>query len=200
MNSIRVTLEIGPKGKKVAAVAPDWPGLERGAATGDVPIQRLLDQGGDRAVTFGSVAETTGLAPPTLVQRYQSRDGMVRAARLAFWDALDHRTAEAIAGTADKGPQGLLKAIGPVAAGAIAVDLRDPDLASWPHCQQFGAARRAAGSSGLLYRSVRRDAGECIAAFRPRAVSRPVQGRHLRYVWDGQRIANVYALSEVHGA
>ena len=25
----RVTLEIGPKGKKVAAVAPDWPGLER---------------------------------------------------------------------------------------------------------------------------------------------------------------------------
>jgi hypothetical protein len=31
INHIRVTLEIGPKGKKVAAVAPDWPGLERGA-------------------------------------------------------------------------------------------------------------------------------------------------------------------------
>ena len=30
---IRVMLEIGPKGKKVAAVAPDWPGLERGAKT-----------------------------------------------------------------------------------------------------------------------------------------------------------------------
>jgi len=30
-NHIRVTLEIGPKGKKVVAVAPDWPGLERGA-------------------------------------------------------------------------------------------------------------------------------------------------------------------------
>ena len=29
----RVTLEIGPKGKKVVAVAPDWPGLERGAKT-----------------------------------------------------------------------------------------------------------------------------------------------------------------------
>ncbi len=28
-NQLRVTLEIGPKGKKVAAVAPDWPGLER---------------------------------------------------------------------------------------------------------------------------------------------------------------------------
>jgi hypothetical protein len=37
-----VTLEIGPKGKKVAAVAPDWPGLERGAATGEAAIERLL--------------------------------------------------------------------------------------------------------------------------------------------------------------
>ena len=27
----RVMLEIGPKSKKVVAVAPDWPGLERGA-------------------------------------------------------------------------------------------------------------------------------------------------------------------------
>ena len=32
---IRVTLEFGPKGKKVVAVAPDWPGLERGAASGE---------------------------------------------------------------------------------------------------------------------------------------------------------------------
>ena len=38
---IRVTLEIGPKGKKVVAVVPDWPGLERGAKTGDGAIERL---------------------------------------------------------------------------------------------------------------------------------------------------------------
>lgn len=93
-------------------------------------IQRLLDRGGDKAVSFGSVSATTGLAPPTLVQRYGSRDGMVRAARLAFWDEVEHRTALAIAGTADKGPQGLLKAIGPVDAGAVAADLRIPDLAA----------------------------------------------------------------------
>jgi hypothetical protein len=37
----RVTLEIGPKGKKVVAVAPDWPGLERGARTGEEAIERL---------------------------------------------------------------------------------------------------------------------------------------------------------------
>ena len=37
----RVTLEIGPKGKKVVAVAPDWPGLKRGAKTGEEAIDRL---------------------------------------------------------------------------------------------------------------------------------------------------------------
>lgn len=37
----RVTLEIGPKRKKVVAVAPDWPGLERGARTGEDAIERL---------------------------------------------------------------------------------------------------------------------------------------------------------------
>jgi hypothetical protein len=41
-NHIRVTLEIGPKGKKVVAVAPDWPGLECGATTGEAAIKRLL--------------------------------------------------------------------------------------------------------------------------------------------------------------
>lgn len=40
-NRNRVTLEIGPKGKKVVAVAPDWPGLERGANTGEEAIERL---------------------------------------------------------------------------------------------------------------------------------------------------------------
>ena len=40
-NHIRVTLEIGPKGKKVVAVAPDWPGLERGAKTGEAAIEKL---------------------------------------------------------------------------------------------------------------------------------------------------------------
>lgn len=38
---IRVTREIGPKGKKVVAVAPDWPGLERGARTREDAIERL---------------------------------------------------------------------------------------------------------------------------------------------------------------
>jgi len=36
-----VMLEIGPKGKKVVAVAPDWPGLERGAKDRETAIARL---------------------------------------------------------------------------------------------------------------------------------------------------------------
>jgi hypothetical protein len=37
----RMTLEIGPKGKRVVAVAPDWPGFERGAKTVEEAIHRL---------------------------------------------------------------------------------------------------------------------------------------------------------------
>ncbi len=40
--ALRVMVEFGPKGKKVAAVAPDWPGLERGGKTEDAAIERLL--------------------------------------------------------------------------------------------------------------------------------------------------------------
>ena len=41
-DDIRVMLELGPKGKKVVAVAPDWPGLARGAKTEAAAIERLL--------------------------------------------------------------------------------------------------------------------------------------------------------------
>lgn len=38
---MRVVLEVGPKGRKVVAVAPDWPGLARGATTEEAAIERL---------------------------------------------------------------------------------------------------------------------------------------------------------------
>jgi hypothetical protein len=56
-NHIRVTLEIGPKGKKVVAVAPDWPGLERGAKTGEAAIERLLTY----VPRYAKVAKRAGL-------------------------------------------------------------------------------------------------------------------------------------------
>lgn len=130
-------------------------------ATVFAAIQRLLDAGGEKAVSFGSVGAATGLAPPTLVQRYGSRDAMVRAARLAAWEALERRTAQAIAETADKGPQGLLKAIGQVDTAAIAADLRDPELAkraaAWRAgvetalTLRLGAGPKARESAALLF-------------------------------------------------
>lgn len=75
--------------------------------------------------------------------------------------------------------------------------LQNPDLASWPRCQAFGSRRRDAGAFGLLYRSVRQPGGECIAGFRPRAVSLPVQGQHFRYRWNGERIDRVLTVSRI---
>jgi hypothetical protein len=40
-NHMRVTLEIGPRSKKIVAVASDWPGLARGATTEQAAIERL---------------------------------------------------------------------------------------------------------------------------------------------------------------
>ena len=40
---LRVALEIGPKSKKVVAVAQDWPGLARGARTAEAAVERLRD-------------------------------------------------------------------------------------------------------------------------------------------------------------
>ncbi len=81
--------------------------------------------------------------------------------------------------------------------GAAYRELQNPDLKTWASCQSFGANRRQAGAQGLFYRSARRTRGECIATFRPRAVSLPVQGKHLRYRWNGTRVDSVLTISEI---
>lgn len=73
-------------------------------------------------------------------------------------------------------------------------DLHKPDLAHYPTTQNYARDRRSAGSHGLWYRSVRHPEGECLAAFRPRAMGIPWQGPHLRYVWDGQAITDTFRI------
>ncbi len=58
--------------------------------------------------------------------------------------------------------------------------------------QRLGARLRAAGSEGVLYPSVRRIGGTCVAAYRPRLISGCRQERHLVYCWDGTAISYVY--------
>lgn len=57
--------------------------------------------------------------------------------------------------------------------------------------QALGRELRNRGSWGIAYASVRHAGGECVAVFRPRALSRCQQTQHLAYVWDGERISTV---------
>ena len=79
-------------------------------------------------------------------------------------------------------------------------DLRGGDRL-WQSCldpedyaasQALGLRLRAGGSNGLVWPSVRHAGGQCLGAFRPKAVGIPVQGRHLRYHWDGARISRYF--------
>ena len=67
----------------------------------------------------------------------------------------------------------------------------DPDPARYGPSQVLGAAVKAGGGNGMVYRSVRRPAGECLAVFRPRLVSPVQQGPHFEYIWNGRTIADV---------
>jgi hypothetical protein len=72
-NQLRVTLEIGPKGKQVAAVAPDWPGLERGAKTGEAALARLhsyLPRYALVAQLAGMEAEFAAITTLEVVEQY----------------------------------------------------------------------------------------------------------------------------------
>ncbi len=75
--------------------------------------------------------------------------------------------------------------------------LHDPDPTNYPRSQAYGAERRDDGCWGLLFRSVRYQGSECLAAFKPAAVGLPVQARHYRYLWDGTEIFHVLQVSEV---
>jgi hypothetical protein len=71
-------------------------------------------------------------------------------------------------------------------------DVYDP--ASYAASQKLGRELRNAGSNGIAFESVRRDGGQCVAAFRPRLVQNVRQGVHLRYAWDGRAISRVYEM------
>lgn len=71
-------------------------------------------------------------------------------------------------------------------------DLLDPD--HYGPSQVFGAQRRAAGSNGITWPSVRFSGGNCIAAFWPDVVPIPTQGAHFAYHWNGSAVDYVKKL------
>jgi hypothetical protein len=56
--TIRVNLEIGPKGKRVVAYSPDWPGFNRGAKTEEAALETLHAY----LPRYAPIAELAGLA------------------------------------------------------------------------------------------------------------------------------------------
>jgi hypothetical protein len=72
-NKLRVMLELGPKGKKVVAVAPDWPGLSRGAKTAEAAVERVLSyvpRYAQVAKLAGMDAEFAAIATVDVVEHY----------------------------------------------------------------------------------------------------------------------------------
>ena len=65
---------------------------------------------------------------------------------------------------------------------------------SYARSQPLGARLHRAGSSGIVYQSVRDRAGECVAVFRPPLVKRCRPVKPLFAHWDGTRITRITTL------
>ncbi|WP_025031292.1 RES family NAD+ phosphorylase [Nitratireductor aquibiodomus] len=59
---------------------------------------------------------------------------------------------------------------------------------NYAEAQALALALRAAGSEGIAYPSVRHPGGECAGLFYPDSAASPVQGRHIDYHWNGERV------------
>jgi hypothetical protein len=74
-------------------------------------------------------------------------------------------------------------------------DLMSPD--TYSASQPFGKSRREEGANGIVYDSVRREGGLCVAIFRPKVVVECKQGPHICFVWDGKAMVGWYEKSDV---
>lgn len=110
-----------------------------------------------------------------------------------------HHHARFLAATA-QGPMHLPMRLYAVAIDARLHDLRpadavdaavfDPD--DYAAARALGHRLHAAGSAGVVYRSVRQLGGQCAGLFSPRGASACVHAAYLLYAWDGQGFSDVY--------
>jgi hypothetical protein len=77
--------------------------------------------------------------------------------------------------------------------------VHDPD--DYGPSQALGLVLKRMHSNGIVYRSVRFAGGECIGAFRPKALKRyqassfTIQGAHFQLRWDGSRITDYFLVT-----
>jgi hypothetical protein len=75
--------------------------------------------------------------------------------------------------------------------------LLNPDPNFYHKSQVFGKKMHEEKQWGLLYPSIRNKGSQCVAIFRPPALAIPEQGCHLKYIWDGSCISEVYIESKI---
>lgn len=115
-----------------------------------------------------------------------------------------HHSALFMGATAEP-PMRLQMRLYTVVAEGEAVDLRkaaqadprivDPD--DYGHAQSIGRKLRGQGAPGILYPSVRRPGGECLAALRPGILRDCLHMAYLEYNWNGRGIDAVFEVSQV---
>lgn len=76
-------------------------------------------------------------------------------------------------------------------------DFLSPDIDCYNRSQEFGKKIHEEKHWGLLYPSIRNKGALCVAIFRPSALTIPKQGCHLKYIWNGSCISEVYVESRV---
>ena len=71
------------------------------------------------------------------------------------------------------------------------------DADSYEKSQPFGERARTSGASGIIYDSVRHEAGTCLVIYKPRIIPPVKQGVHLEYRWSGSETPDVLMLEQL---
>jgi RES domain-containing protein len=75
-------------------------------------------------------------------------------------------------------------------ADAVPAAVFDPG--DYAASRALGRVLHERGSAGVVYRSVRRSAGQCVGLFRPRGARACLQAAVLLYAWNGERFTDIY--------
>jgi RES domain-containing protein len=80
--------------------------------------------------------------------------------------------------------------------GASMPAVYDPDR--YGASQDLGRALRSQGSQGIVYDSVRRPQGQCVALFKPKSLSNARAVGHIGLHWDGRAISHWFDKGAPH--
>jgi RES domain-containing protein len=164
------------------------------------PIQRIPLA--DRVVGPGSAFIMASFAYPRAARFSDAEHGAYYAARelaTAVAEVVFHRAR--FAASTRTPPMDFDERVAEATIEGEFVDLRelpddaaiyDPDPMHYALAQAEAARLREGGAGGIVYRSVRRTGGECVAVFIPRLIRDARTTHYLGLRWDGRAIVDVY--------